>query len=169
MSDEDPPRGPLPEYLERMSSVEIFVRRGDAIDVAPAADLAVVRDYPRTRARGPLVDGRRMTLMTAKRAVGVGEAVRVIHVLEVERAGEELFVMGPKPVVGEHVDGKLAGDPVPEWGAFTMGIYDGAVLPSPGVDTNYEITSYTFHEPGVHRIQWRAGEQMSNVLCVEVR
>jgi hypothetical protein len=77
--------------------------------------------------------------------------------------------MGPKPVVGEHVDGVLATDPVPAWGAFTTGVYDGVVLESPGVDTHYDVTRYRFATPGVHRIQWRAGEHVSNVLCLEVR
>ena len=30
-------------------------------------------------------------------------------------------------------------------------------LGSPAVDFNYDITSYVFHSPGVHKIEWRGG------------
>jgi hypothetical protein len=94
----------------------------------------------------------------------VGEPVRVIHVLEVVTPGEEIYVMGPKAVGGEIVDGQKVtpanhGDHEP---------YDGRVLPSPGVDYNYEITSHTFAEPGRHTIQWRLGALTSNALVVEI-
>lgn len=160
-----------PVYLQRLqTSGELYVRRESRIENASAEDVALLRSYPTSPIRGPLVEGRRVTILTAKTSLAIGEPVRVIHILEVERDGDELFVMGPKPVVGEYVDGELTpGGEIPEWGPFTMGVYDGAVLKSPGVDTNYEITTYAFRERGTHTIQWRAGKHMSNILHIEVK
>ena len=39
---------------------------------------------------------------------------------------------------------------------------------SPGVDTNYDVTRYTFANAGVHTLEWRDGVQRSNTLCIEV-
>ena len=41
-------------------------------------------------------------------------------------------------------------------------------MPSPAVDYNFEISTYTFHEPGIYRIQWRLGQLVSNTLEVIV-
>jgi hypothetical protein len=46
--------------------------------------------------------------------------------------------MGPKEVFGEYVDGKLASRAA----KAQPDAYDGVVLPSPGVDSNYDVTSY---------------------------
>lgn len=91
-----------------------------------------------------------------------------MHVLEIERPGDTLYVMGPKPVLGEHVDGALATPPAPPAYAFTTDVYDGVVLASPGLDVNFAPTSYRFATPGPHTIVWRAGSLQSNVLCVDV-
>jgi hypothetical protein len=161
----------LPAYLQRLqTSGDLYVRRDNKIENAPPEEVAVLRSYPSGSIRGQLIEGRRVTILAVKTSVAVGESVRVIHIVEVEKEGEELWVMGPKPVVGEHVDGKLtAGGEIPEWGPFTMGVYDGAVLKSPGVDTNYDITTYAFKERGTHTIQWRAGKHTSNILHIEVK
>ncbi len=70
----------------------------------------------------------------------MNEPVRVIHVLEVFAKGEDLFVMGPKPITGEWVDGTRVTPEVPTWGAFTtMDVYDGLrrrVMQSPALDVN---------------------------------
>ena len=168
----DPPAivEPRPAYLGSMLRDSLYLRvDGGDLPTAPQADLDVLHGYPTGSVRGPLVGGVRITLLTRSRIVGIGEEVRVIHVLEIERPGETLYVMGPKPVTGEWVDDRLASAPVPSWGAFTMGVYDGMVRPSPGVDDNFEITTYRFRTRGPHRIQWRAGSVDSNVLCIEVR
>jgi len=53
------------------------------------------------------------------------------------------------------------------------GDYDGAVEFDPGVDTNWEVTSYMFDVPGEHVISWRglenfAGPAASNDLKITV-
>ena len=47
--------------------------------------------------------------------------------------------------------------------------YDGRVLPSPGIDHNFETTTYTFKRPGEHELTWQIGELQSNTLKIEVR
>lgn len=161
---------PKGAWLERLATAELYVRLPpDKLVVAGAADQAVLRSYPSSPLRGKRVGDRQTTILAASRIYAVGEEVRVIHVLEVFAKGEELFVMGPKPITGEWADGKLVTPPVPTWGPFTMGVYDGAVLQSPGFDVNFEISVHRFDTPGLHHVQWRAGAVPSNVLCVEVR
>jgi hypothetical protein len=72
-------------------------------------------------------------------------------------------------VFGEYLDGILVTDPVPAWAdPFVPECYDGAVLESPAVDCNYDITSYVFSEPGIHEIRWMMDGWESNVLRIEV-
>jgi hypothetical protein len=170
---ETPPPMPLPEHVARITNTEIYVRvttdAGPDLVVAPPEDLAVVRAYPTGRVRGPLdAKGTRVTILTAKKTYRVGEEIRVVHVAEFNAKGDEVFVMGPKPVTGEYLDDELVSEAIPSWGPFTMGVYDGAVVKSPWVDTNYEITTYRIAQRGLHRLQWRAGTVLSNVLCVRV-
>src|SRR5688572_16305553 len=61
---------------------ELYIRMGDDIVAAPASDLAVARGYDASRDKGEVVDGLRLTLLSAERRVSVGEDVRVIHVVE---------------------------------------------------------------------------------------
>jgi hypothetical protein len=77
--------------------------------------------------------------------------------------------MGPKRPAGEYVDGKLVtGAPeIPEYP--WVATYDGAVLPSPAIDYNFEVTSYRFDAPGTHVIEWRLGKIASNAISVRVR
>ena len=54
--------------------------------------------------------------------------------------------------------------------------YPGRVADRPIADFNYEITTYTFTEPGVHTIQWKGGGAsaqgslglVSNIIKLEV-
>lgn len=161
------PEEPLPPHLAQFPG--LYVRKGDQIVDAPPADVAVAKTYPRSKDKGALVDGHRLTILASKRRYRVGEEVRVLHVHEVVAAGDMVYVMGPKPVRGEMLDGKLAtpmvladGDP------FVPEIYDGVTLQSPAVDYNWEITTYRFSAPGTHRIQWRLGKFDSNALVIEV-
>ena len=41
---------------------------------------------------------------------------------------------------------------------YGAGGYDGAVSPTPGVDTNWAVTSYAFAKPGRHTVEWRGLE-----------
>ncbi|MGZ3418225.1 MAG: hypothetical protein ACXWUG_03830 [Polyangiales bacterium] len=161
------PEEPLPPHLAQFPG--LYVRKGDQIIDAPPADVAVAKSYARSKEKGAVVDGHRLTILAAKHRYRVGEEVRVIHVHEVVASGEMVYVMGPKPIRGELLDGKLAtpmvladGDP------FVPEIYDGVTLQSPAADYNWEITSYRFSAPGTHRIQWRLGRFDSNVLTIEV-
>lgn len=164
-----PPTTPLPPYLDRAARGELYVRDAGAVVDAPKSDTDVLRSYATSGLRGPLVGGKRITILTSKRVVAVGEELRVIHVLEIERPGDKLWIMGPKAVLGEMLDGRLVTAAVPPSGAFAPLDYDGVVQDSPGLDFNFEITSYRFGAPGVHSLQWVAGAVASNVVCVEVR
>jgi len=163
----------MPKYLQDKPS-ELYVRQGNAIVNAPPGDLAVARDYANadSKHKGKIHHGQRITIMTARTEYLVGEEVRVIHVLEAPEAGHKLWVMGPKRIQEEYVDGKLASPPrSPNY------VYDGVVLDSPGADFNYEITVYKFTKPGVHTILWKGGEYhtlddpglTSNVLHIGVK
>ena len=164
----------MPEYLARLAKDGDLYARDDAGGIvdAPAADMAVLRGYPQWKDKGLPTGpfGERLTILTAKQVVLPGEEVRVIHVHEAPQAGVELFVMGPKAIYGEYVDGVLASKaaaapPLP---------YDGAVVKSPGADHNYEVSVHRLPR-GVHTIEWRfatlSGPAVlrSNVLTVEVR
>lgn len=155
-------RTDLPEYLRRWPGLSM--RKGDAIVEALPEDVQVAKSYPAFPNKGRVVGGRRITIMCRKATYLIGEAVRVIHVLEAPEPGHSIFVMGPKTVFGEYVDGRLATEESPE----AEPLYDGRVLPSPGVDYNYDITTYSFEEPGRHTICWQMGELCSNTLELEV-
>ena len=152
----------IPEYLKRWPG--LYMRQGDQIVQALAEDIETAKSYPGATNKGAVVNGRRITILCRKDTYQVGEEVRVIHVLEVLAPGQEIFIMGPKAVVGEIVDGhpqtpKIADD---------LGSYDGRVLASPGVDYNYDITTYSFDRSGLHTITWRLGELLSNTLELKV-
>ena len=153
--------GEPPEYLKQPP--QLFARDGASIVPAPPGDHAVAATYARSAVRGPLRDGVRITILTERAKYKVGEEVRVIHVLEAPEPGHELYVMGPKPIHSEYVDGVERTPPPP-----APGSYDGRVLQSPGVDWNYEVTTYRFTTPGPHRLQWRADGRESNVIELEV-
>ena len=159
----------IPEHLRHWPG--LFIRQGDRIAGAPAEDIAVAKAYPKYADKGKVTGGRRLTIMTAKRRYRVGEKIRVIHVFEALQPGHQVFVMGPKPVRRDCVDGKPVGGDDPD-----MVVYDGRVLPSPAADYNYEVTTYKFDAPSVHTIQWRGGSQtvqglkglVSNTLRLEI-
>ncbi len=120
--------------------------------------------------KGPVVSGYRITILSTKTTYSVGEVVRVAHVCESVERDAQLFVMGPKPVLGEYVDGRLATDaPAADEDPLHPSSYDGRVLAGPGIDTNYEIAHYRFEVPGHHTIQWRASPYVSNTLDLDVR
>jgi hypothetical protein len=158
----------VPPHLRQFPGLS--VRRGDDIVSAPEEDVEVARGYPSAPSKGVWIDQRRLTLLTARLRIRVGEPVRVIHVAETTRAGDQLYVMGPKPIRGEHVDGALrttaapgSGDPL-----APAGIYDGRVMPAPAVDYNWDVTEYSFSSAGSHTIVWKLGALVSNQLIVEV-
>jgi hypothetical protein len=145
------------------------VRAGaDLVDASPD-DAAVVQGYDAWEAKGSEVDSIRLTLMTAKTDYAIGESIHVVHVLEVTAPGRDVYIMGPKAAWGEYLDGALATTP-PETKEYPwVGAYDGATLPSPEIDYNYDITHYQFDLPGTHVIQWQLGTLTSNPIVVRVR
>ena len=154
-------------YLYRWPG--LYVREGERVVDAPAADVAVARSYPRFDAKGRVTDGRRITLMTERTSCHVGDEVRVIHVVEFTEPGQSAYVMGPKAVQGEYVNDQLMTSPVPGGDPLVPTTYNGVTLPTPAVDYNFDITSYRFQKPGLYRIQWRLGLLQSNVLSIEVQ
>lgn len=161
------PEEPLPPHLQKFPG--LFVRKGSEIVDAPAADIEVAKSYPRAKEKGPIVDGHRITLLAKKRTYRVGEEIRVLHVHEITVEGEQIYPMGPKPIRGEYVNGKLVTPSVvADVDPFIPEVYDGAVIPSPAVDYNWEITTYRFSAPGARAIQWNPGKYASNILTVEI-
>jgi hypothetical protein len=152
-----------------MAPPRLYVRDGDRIVEAPDADQAVVDGYPEWESKGDVRDGIRLTIMAASSEYRPGEPVRVIHVLEATEFGVPLYVMGPKAVLSEYVDGELQ-TPRPLAGADPLvpAHYDGRVLDGPGLDVNWEITEYRFDEAGEHTIVWRPGRYASNELIITV-
>ncbi len=152
-----------------MDHPQLFVRREGRLVAAPDEDVAVAAGYERWPDKGEPSGGRRVTIMTSTTRCAVGDTIRVIHVLEVIESGLPIYVMGPKPVLEEYVDDRLATAASPT-GADPLlpGPYDGPVLEGPGVDFNWEITTHRFTEPGRHVVRWCPGSLQSNELVVEV-
>jgi hypothetical protein len=166
---------PLPAYLARLEKLDqAYERSGHEIVPLPLSDLAALRAYPRLAesAKGVAVGPahERLTLTSAKTIYVPDEDIRVLHVHEVAGPGLEVYVMGPKAIYGESVDGEPRGRPGPP----PVEAYDGAVVPSPAVDTNYEPTVYRLPR-GKHTIVWRSTTLSSttmltsNTLTIEVR
>lgn len=161
-----PPASGLPPHLARWPG--LYVRQEQRIVDAPAEDQTVAKSYPSWPSKGALNSGMRITLLTKKTRYALGEQIRVIHVFEAPGAGIDVYVMGPKFVYGESVDGAPVSG-APELKTYPwLGIYDGAVLKSPAVDYNYDITTYRFSEPGAHVISWQLGPLRSNAITVEI-
>lgn len=147
----------------------LYIRRGGELVEAPEEDMAVARAYTGWPDKGRVIDGVRLTIMTARRAYRVGEEARVIHVMEATLPGRKVYIMGPKEVSGEYVDGRPQGAAAAEQSdPFTPLEYDGRVLDSPATDFNFEITTHSFARPGVHQVSWRPGKWESNTLEIEV-
>jgi len=125
----------FPEYLRRWPG--LYMRQGGRIVNALPEDIEVARGYPGTMSNGAAEGGRRITIMCRARSYRLGEQVRMIHVMEVLEAGQEIFIVGPKAIIGEHVDGH---EMTPEVSG-EQNLYDGPVLNGPGVDYNYDITT----------------------------
>jgi len=125
-------------------------------------------DYFNWREKGPIVGGKRITILTASTMVHPGDEVRIFHVAEFVEPGYRVYIGGPKPVFGEYMNDKLSTGEVPGGDPLVPLEYAGVILPSPAVDYNYDVTSYIFQEPGIYRIQWRPGLLQSNILLITV-
>jgi hypothetical protein len=159
----------IPAHLRHFPG--LYVRSGNDIVPAPDEDVAVAKGYPDFPDKGPWRDGRRITIMSAQTSVQIGDPVRVVHVAETTRPGDELYLMGPKPVLGEHVDGQLRTQPAPvnRDPLEPPGLFDGRTQKAPAVDYNRDITEYRFDTAGRHTIVWKPGDMHSNELVIDVR
>jgi hypothetical protein len=158
---------PIPAHLQHFPGLS--VRSGDRIVPAPDTDVAIARGYSAAAAKGAWVDGRRITILTGNLQVKPDQPIRIVHVVESTRAGDALHVMGPKAVLGEWVDGKLATAAAPPSGdpLKPPGVYDGRAQPAPAVDYNYDITEYKL-AVGRHVVEWQLGPLRSNQLSIDV-
>lgn len=147
----------IPRHLTDMQRLDGGVPRP-----VLAEDVRVAEGYVAFEAKGPLVDGRRRTVMTAQARYAAGEEVRVVHVYEVQAEGVEMEAMGPKPVYGEYVDGVRATPEAPE-----ARLYDGPRVLSPAVDFFYDVMVYRFEE-GAHELYWQPDALRSNTLRLTV-
>jgi hypothetical protein len=127
----------------------LLERKGDKIVDAPPEDLTVARTYHSFQEKGHVTDGQRITILTSKLEYKIGEPVRVIHVLETIEPGIKVYMLGPKPIAGEYVDGNLVGQKGPL--RIKKG---GMVVDRPIANFNYDTTTYTFSSPGPHTILW---------------
>lgn len=113
---------------------------------------------------------RILAILTAQKVVAVDEPVRVFHLIEFMKKGAEIFIMGPKDIYGEFVNGHLASPKVPEGQMYPwMMLYDGPVLEGPGLDENFKVSVYRFSQPGRYEINWQFEEQRSNTLTITVK
>ena len=145
------------------------MKKGDGVareDVAGAARTC----EPSAEVVGGVLGGKGVegeSPMDARREGSIAPYAK--PVVEVAQPGHTVYIMGPKPVAGEHVDGKLVTPAPPSGGdPLAPDTYDGATLPSPAVDYNYDITTYRFSTPGQRRVSWEMPPLKSNVLVLEV-
>ena len=155
------------DYLFRWPG--LYQRENNTILDAFGVDVMVARQYPFWEEKGEIIEGYRLSIKTEKTNYSVGETVRVIHVMEVVEPGLEVFVMGPKSIYGEFLDNIIQGEKPATPDYPWMGMYDGAVLKSPDLDYNFEVTTYNFTKPGVHKIVWMPGSLISNTLTISVK
>jgi len=148
----------------------LYVRKDDQIIEAREQDVVVAKAYQEWSDKGSVIDGRRLTIMVKKHTYDVNEEVRIIHVLEAPLPGYKIYVMGPKRIFDEYVNGHLQGEEISldQTDPFAPADYDGRVLDSPATDLNFEITTYSFAHPGVYEICWQPGKWKSNFLKIEV-
>ena len=138
--------------IQQGEPTELYERKDGKVVRASAEDVALAQTYRSFSEKGPLKDGQRITILAAKNLYKVGEEIRVLHILEATTPGIKVWVMGPKIIYGEFIDGDLVSGRGP-----SPTTYDGLVRESPVTDFNYDITKYTFQQPGKHTIQWKGG------------
>jgi hypothetical protein len=127
------------------------------------------RHYEAWIDKGLEVRGFRFTLIPNRTELLAGDVLRLMHVAEATTDAGLLYPMGPKPVIGEFVDGKRQG-PESRMGDFGEPLdYDGLVVAGPAIDSNFEESTYSL-EPGRHEIVWRPQDGLeSNTLRILVR
>ena len=151
--------------------ISLYTRKGNELVRASKEDISTATNYVFWKNKGNIIEGCRVTIMSKKESYSCSEEIRIIHVLEVLKAGYLIYINGPKQVSNEFVNdepytGKIDSrqeDP------FKPDTYNGRIVESPGIDYNFEITSYRFKENGIYNICWSPGKWKSNVLEIEVK
>lgn len=164
---------PCPDAFQKnWGGYQVYSKQHGRFIDAPEADQKLLRNYPYWIDKGSAIDGTRLTITVDKQDYKTGEAIRIGHIVEETEKGRTLYIMGPKTITGEFVNDSLrtpaVGQTTDDYPWLGM-VYDGAILPSPGYDHNFEITEYRFDQPGTYHIQWKPGKFASNVITVNVR
>lgn len=155
--------------MDAASELGLFIREGDRILPATAEDEEVARNYPMFPDKGAVVGGYRLTILTRNLTIHTGDPIHIIHVCEAVLPDSLLYVMGPKTVYDEYVNGILSTAALPAGeDPLAPSSYDGRIAQGPTIDYNYEITQYRFEQPGAYLIQWRPGTLVSNMLRLQV-
>ena len=156
--------------MDQTEPQELYIRQGEDIVMAPETDMAVARGYQQWIDKGEPLEGRRITIMAERKTYQTGEEIHIIHAMEASGQGMDVYVMGPKEITDEYLDGKLTGTVLPAGHhPFIPLEYNGIVVKSPWVDFNYDITIYSFDEPGRYKILWQPSKWKSNVLEIIVK
>lgn len=156
---------------EEKRTIQLFIRIGNKITEAPLDDIRVAEGYYQFSDKGKKNEGKRVTILAKKKRYKPAEEIRVIHVLEIMDKGHTIYLSGPKAIYNEfindivvkHHEKKLEPDP------FMPETYNGRTAESPGVDFNFEISSYTFQQKGLYKIYWAPGALRSNTLEIEIK
>ena len=159
----------IPEHLKVWRGLSVL--KEDRFVDAPEEDINLAKSYPLYKEKGEWIDDTRLTIITSKTSYKIDEEIRVVHVVESIKSDYELYIMGPKIISGESVNGNLTTPAVSEdiGDPLIPMIYDGATVKCPAVDYNYEVTSYTFGKSGKYVIQWKLGGLTSNKIKIIVK
>jgi hypothetical protein len=149
----------------------LYGLKGDQIIETTEEDVIVAKNYMDWGDKGILIDGRRLTIIAKKQCYNVSEEVRIIHILEAPLPGCMVYVMGPKRIFNEYINGHLQGEKMAfdQTDPFLPVEYDGRVLDSPATDLIFEVTIYSFTQLGEYEICWQPGKWKSNIFKLIVR
>lgn len=150
--------------------IKLYIRKNGDLIEAPENDIKVAKNYPDWVDKGNEINGKRLTIMTEKSDYRLNEEVRVIHVVDYVSPGQDAFLMGPKKVYNEYINGELVTEGLKRRGKDPLipEFYDGLVMKSPVIDFNFDITAYRLSEKGIYNIQWILGPYRSNVVKIIV-
>ncbi len=128
-----------------------------------------LKAYPFWMDKGPIKNQRRLTITCQKTIFKINEAIRIAHYIEELDSGQIIYGMGPKQITNEFVNDSLCTPSSLDSNTPWLGLtYDGEVTDSPGLDYNFEITTYRFSKEGTYTIYWKPGDYCSNGLIIYV-